>query len=296
MAFPEQIHKSNARKNIFRRARLNFGIAMVKLDRSGRCRRTLSNTFARFGVNTPIMFFHSASMYDLKMNNLANFCGEDLLKIILGMERFVVDNNAEWKERSLKEPHRAFIIGRTIDSESHNLEGVFFNQKIRGGRKNVFLFGINSFKGHPLIEIDRMDVHFKSKFSGSLPTLDQITPAEQAQWNDPAKRLQLRDIVAELVRVFPSELLRAKIKEAVPLAFKDYEVSCNVATWAYALLLQEIGHKDKPEVEKFINNHENLFGDTELIQEALLFKAGILSQNTQHVWRMASYCGIQCEK
>jgi len=269
---------------------------MVKLDRSGRCRKTLSNTFAKLGVTTPIMFFHSASTYDLKMNNLVNLCGEDLFKIVLGMERFIVDNNVEWKERSLKESHRAFILGRTVDDESHNLEGVFFNQKIKGGRKNVFLFAVNFFKGRPLIEIDRLDAHFKSKFSGPLPTLDQMTPAERAQSNDPQKRLQLRNLIFEYFRIYPENLLRAKIKEATPLAFKDYEISCSVATWAYALLLKEIGQKDKTEVEKFINNHENLFGDTALIQEALLFNAGILSKNVHHVWKMASYCGIHCEK
>lgn len=230
------------------------------------------------------------------MNNLGNTCGEDLFNVISNLDRVIVDNNAEWKERSLKEPNRAFILGRTISSEAHNLEGVFFNEKVKGGRKNVFLFGVAGLNRHTVIEIQRIDIHLKAIFRRPLPTLDETTPAERAQWNDPQKRLQQRDRIEKIVGDFSSESLRQKIKATAPLAFKNYETSWIVAEWAYALLLQETGHKDKREREKFTNNHENLFGDTQMIQEALFFNARILSGNTQHVWRMASYCEIRCEK
>lgn len=230
------------------------------------------------------------------MNNLANSYGEDLFNVISDMDRVIVDNCAEWKHQSLKEPNKAFILGRTINNEADNLEGVFFNKKVEGRRKNVFLFAARPFNGFPIIEIRRLDSHFKSTIQRPLPALDEMTPEEQAHWNDPTKRLQLRDKIAEIVAIFPSDLLRTKIKESVPLAFKNYPLSCQIAEWAYALMLQEIGDKDKEERGKFLNNDKNLFGDTNLIQEALFFKAGILSKNTQHICPMTSYCDIKFEK
>ena len=229
------------------------------------------------------------------MNNVSNFCGEDLFQVIMGMDRVVIDSCAEWKQRSLREPERAFILGRTIDNEADNLEGVFFNKEIKGGRRNVFLLNATPFNGLAVISIDRLDTHFKAIFRGTLPRLGEMSPTERTKWNDPAKRRHLRDSVAQTVATLSSEILRARIKATVPQAFKNFVVSCNIAEWAYSLLIQETSHRDKTELTKFNNNHERLFGDTQLIQEALLLKASILSDNI-HVQRMASYCGIKCEK
>lgn len=242
------------------------------------------------------MLFHSCSIYDLNMNNLANSCGEDLFNLISGMDRVIVDNGAEWKQQSLKEPNKAFILGRTVSSEKHNLEGEFFNKKVKGGRKNVFLFAVKSINGLPIFRIHRLDSHFKSTISKPLPTFSEMTPAEEAQWNDPVKRLQLRDDIAETVTNFPSDLLQAKIKESVSPAFKNYQLSYRVAGWAYALLLQGISSKENKEWQKFLNNDKNLFGDTALIQEALFFRAGVLSKNSQHLRPMTSYCEIKFEE
>ena len=63
------------------------------------------------------------------MNNLANSYGEDLFNVISDMDRVIVDNCAEWKHQSLKEPNKAFILGRTISNEADNLEGVRWTPK-----------------------------------------------------------------------------------------------------------------------------------------------------------------------
>lgn len=230
------------------------------------------------------------------MRNLGNSSGEDLFNVIARLNPLIVDSRAEWKKLSLAEPNRAFILGRTVSSEADNLEGVFFNCKIAGGRRNVFLLGLEPVNHFTVITIHRLDSDFKSCFAGPLPRLGQMLPSEHDQWNDPRKREVLRDEILEIVRIFPKELLRAKIKESAHLAFKNYPLSCKVAEWAYALLLQETANHDKEECKKFVANDENLFGDTSLIQEALFLSAGILSKNHSHIRPMASYCGIKFER
>lgn len=237
------------------------------------------------------------SIYDFEtMQNLDNSCREDLFGVVSRSDPLIVDNCAEWKNLSLEKPNRAFILGRTVSSEADNLEGVFFNREIIGGRLNVFLLALHRVNHVTVIAIHRLDRGFKSCFAGPLPTLGKMLPDERAQWNDPGKRRMLRDKVLEMVRIFPTELLLAKIKECAPLAFKNYRLSCCVAEWAYALMLQEAASKDKEECQKVTSNHENLFGDTNLVQEAMFFKAGILSKNAQHIRPMTSYCGIKFER
>jgi hypothetical protein len=235
---------------------------------------------------------HSFSMYDLEMNNLANSKGEDLLPIIRGMTPAVVDNNSEWKARSLREPSRAFLLGRTIDNETPNLEGVFFNRKVQGGRPNVFLVALEHVKMKPVIVIHRLDASFKAVFARALPQLKEIPEAERLHWNDPVKRLELRNRVLEFVQI-PLSLLLARISAEAPRCCGSFARSCSVAELSYTAMLVETARQDPNELQKFISNDENLFGDTMAVQEALLFGASILSKD-QHLKRMCAYCGLQC--
>jgi hypothetical protein len=186
----------------------------------------------------------------------------------------------------------AFILGRTIAEESHNLEGVLFNQKVQGGRRNVFLFSIEFANGRPHIVIHRLDEHLKEIFRDRLPRLDEMTSADRALSNDPDKRLELRDRIRGL-RAKPKDELRSRICDQAPHCVGNYALSCRTAELAYALMLAETSHKDAAECRKFEGSDVNLFGDTNVVQEALLFEAQILSSDA-HTRLMASYCGMRC--
>ncbi|HLZ16885.1 MAG TPA: hypothetical protein VKQ08_07585 [Cyclobacteriaceae bacterium] len=215
-----------------------------------------------------------------------------MFKVILGMDRTIIDNHIEWKQRSQTESQKAFIIGRTIADESPNPEGVFFNEKIKGGRQNVFLFGIEPSNERPVIVIHRLDQHFKALFRGPLPTLDEINQLDMAQWNDPAKRQGLCDRVRHL-RALPGKELQQQIKSQTLCCIGNYALSCHTAELAYALMLVETNHKDPIEMQKFTDNHQNLFGDANVIRDALFFGATILSKD-KHIRKMAAYCHIRC--
>lgn len=103
-----------------------LGIMFLKCDRSGRWRRVLSKAFVRLGIRTPVIYFHSLSVYDLEMNCFGKSMGEDLFSLILAKDRVVVDNNLPWKARAKLSREKAFILGRTLSNEASNLQGVFF--------------------------------------------------------------------------------------------------------------------------------------------------------------------------
>jgi len=209
------------------------------------------------------------------------------------MPRAAVDSNAEWKTRSQREPETSFLLGRTIDNEAPNLEGVFFNRKVSGGRANVFLTGIEEANDRKAIVIHRLDPHFKAVFNGPLPRLDQMQPSEQALWNNPAARTDLRErILFELARASDEEL-RVRIAEQSRRCFRNYDLSCATAGLAYGLMLAQTSNRDKTEVQKFLDNDENLFGDTIVIQESLFYDADVISYD-RHVRAMAAYTGRHC--
>jgi len=173
---------------------------------------------------------HSFSIYDLRMNNLTNSKGEDLFKVILGMDRTVVDNHIEWKQRSLRELQKAFIIGRTIANETPNLEGVLFNESVKGGRENVFMFGIEAANKRLVIVIHRLDSHLKAIFRGPLPTLYEINPLEKARWNDPVKREELRNRIVSLLTL-PTATIQRKISERTSHCIGEYAGAVRLLNW-----------------------------------------------------------------
>jgi hypothetical protein len=243
---------------------------------------------------TSVSAEHAFSVYDLDMNCLTQ--GEDLFKTIQGMDRVIVDNCVPWKERALAEPQRAFILGQTMDHESSNLEGDLFNEEVKGGRENVYLVGIDSRNKPIKILIHRLDSHFKAGFKSRLPRLDEMSPAEEAGWNDPEKRRLLRDRIAELTLFFSEDQMQQKINDQLSRCFGNFGLSCCTAEFVYALMLVKTFHNDSGEREKFMNNDKHLFGDTGIIRDALFFEALILSDDEKHVHKMASYCRIRCLK
>ncbi len=235
---------------------------------------------------------HSFSVYDFKSNFLGSSTGEDLFHVICSGERIIVDN-CEWKKRSLAQPQLAFILGKTIVDERNNLHGELFNEKIRGGRSNVFLFGVEKIKDCSIgLVIHRLDAHLPEIFSGPIPPRSGPNAGDPNKWNCPIKRERLRDSVKNLMND-SSERLHGYVASNVQACFRNFDQSCLVADYCHALALLEIRQQSHRERQKFSNNASNLFGDTALIQNALFLGAKILSGDRAFLKQMADYCSIQ---
>jgi len=79
------------------------------------------------------------------------------------------------KAQSERQTNKATMTGRPQESILFSaLSGlkdgvhlrVFFNKKVEGGRKNVFLFAARPFNGFPIIEIRRLDSTSNPPFKG----------------------------------------------------------------------------------------------------------------------------------
>jgi hypothetical protein len=68
-------------------------------------------------------------------------------------------------------------------------------------------------------------------------------------------------------------------------------LSAKVARHCYALLLAENFPKIRDEFSD--SNRLNVFGDTQILQNAIFLEAGILS-NDGALERMAGYAGLEC--
>ncbi len=233
---------------------------------------------------------HSCTLYDFDMNP-RHSGGEDLFEVICSGERFVVDSNCEWKDRALNEPKVAFILGRTLGNERDNLQGELFNDKVRDGRRNVFIFTGDEL-GIGKLVVHRLDIGFRALLKEEIPWLSGPDATDPSRWNCPQKRLELIQQIDRLMKLSIEEL-RRDVTAGAPACFGRYALSCSIAEKCYALILLEGGRGVAKEKQKLRDNHENSFGDTTLIRDALLFRAAILTED-ELAKRMAFYCSILC--
>src|SRR5438132_234533 len=83
---------------------------------------------------------HSVSWFIPEGQHLANpYEIENLLDVLMGRERYVVDTNSHWRMESKKPENRnkAFILGRTVIEEEENLKSVF---SVDAPGNNLFAF------------------------------------------------------------------------------------------------------------------------------------------------------------
>lgn len=228
-------------------------------------------------------------------------------------KRFVVDNNIAWPKFSAASENAnvAFILGTTVDKEASPLwgmlEDVHKNPKIRN---NVFMFGMKSptrddvLAGHrtPLLVISRLDESAtKLRDMERLRKFDKPN-GDKAKWDTSESIADEKQRVLTLLgvdRIVPTQRipswqtkdqkLRLSIERDRSKCFGRFWESNDVARYAYARLL--IGSR-KARNEFVEPAYPNVFGDRDVIQNALFFNADVLCKD-EAVKTMARYCGIQ---
>ena len=226
------------------------------------------------------------------------------------MERYVVDNNSDWKKES-KQPQnagKAFIVGRTISDETENLKSIFHSDKVDVSNDNIFSFGLNDMLyGKTLVWIERVDKAFLSvidaeKLRAETKPFAQRTDGEFEDWRkerfagiERTKRkileiLDVDDIAGLAPRSELSELelsLTDYIRTNSARCVRHWINSGMVAECCYALLLIQ----DRQIRNEFAKpDYLNVLGDAMLVHNALFFQAKIFSKDFAPK-KMASYIG-----
>lgn len=119
---------------------------------------------------------HSVSTYGLDGEHLLNdFEKEDLLALIMGMERLLLDSNTLSQLREAGKPengNKAFILGQTVMDEADNLKEILFKWNAGNSNHNVFDFGLDGLGASgslvPELIIDRHDSHYELIFDKAL--------------------------------------------------------------------------------------------------------------------------------
>jgi hypothetical protein len=239
------------------------------------------------------------------------FSGQNLLKRLQSMDdAYVVDSNIDWLSISGRATasRTGFVLGTTFDKEVYRLQAIF--QRPTGERKtreNVFLFGMNFPSDRdvlggirePYLMMSLLDKNFLDWVDiEGVRNFDSM----RAKWDtnysvraSKGKALSLLKIQAidELGR--PSQhlqlddSLKATIERERPQCPLDFWRSEEVAMHAFARLLI----RSQRARNEFTSEGPNLFGDEQLIQNALFLGAKILSKDN-NVHTMAGYCGVRC--
>jgi len=88
---------------------------------------------------------HSESCYTEIGQYLKNpLDKEDLLSVLMKMERYLVDSNLPGLVGEAKKPEnrdKAFILGQTFTDERENLKDTLFGPKADNSNNNLFTFG-----------------------------------------------------------------------------------------------------------------------------------------------------------
>lgn len=254
---------------------------------------------------------HSASHCALDGQLWANpFQDENLFAVVAGMERYIVDQHANWMAESKEEKNKnvAFIIGKTVDTETPHLKGLFFSSKIDVTHNNIFLLGIKKLNNQPFVVLSRFDRYFRLCFDlkkleeESQPCKERIDPRFKNRQQATTDAIAMEksailtilgvDAMANLpprkALAHQEKQLLELIKEAAPLSRHHWNRAAKVARHCYSLLLlqdREVRHDfDRPD-------KPNLFGDAALVQNALFLRASILSDDYA-AKRMLGYTGL----
>ena len=235
---------------------------------------------------------HDFAIYDLHLRFRGGSKGNDLLQEITSSEAYVVDNNVAWKRLASAYPSTVFVLGTTIAGEADNLHGVLFNRGSDTEFRNVFALGL---EGVGLV-IHRLDESFIACFKGPLPRLEEMSEAEIATFNCPAKRDQLaRQVRAHMERGLSA--LDTEIEVILPDCRFNFHKSCRAAELVYGRFRLSLGKSESQKEErKFVQNHPNLFGDTRLIQEALMLGVGIITCDFRDVMKMAAIARVTAKR
>jgi hypothetical protein len=253
---------------------------------------------------------------------------EDLLSVLMRMERYLVDSNLPGLVAEAKRPenrNKAFILGQTFTDERENLKDTLFGPKADNSNNNLFTFGyVGERKTRhlptPCLVIHRLDVYYRPMMDEKRLRSASRSPAkgikqdadliererDHFDYVSDLKNRILNDILhwPDVTSLPPAEFTERKkaqliqiIRSKAPGCCLYYWKAVEVSSLCYAALLLEpdgIGQKTRKEFsfqDAAGKPKRNVFGDTRLIQNALWLNARILS-NDHAVRRMVEYLGL----
>ena len=272
---------------------------------------------------------HSESLYTEDGHYLWNpLDKEDLLSVMLGMERYLIDSNLPGIVTEAKRPenrNKAFILGQTFTDERENFKDTLFGPKVDNSNNNLFTFGYVGrnkvqYLPTPCLAIHRLDAYYRQMMdedrlrAASRPSANRIKgdmgfiESERDHFEHVAdlKRLILNDILSlsDISSLPPAEVTERKkaklienIRSKAPGCFLRYWKAVEVSSLCYAALLLEpdsVGEKTRGEFgfrDATGIPRRNVFGDARLVQNALWLNAQILSNDRAVKW-MVDYLGL----
>lgn len=227
---------------------------------------------------------HRASMYAPDGTFVGGTRG-DIWAEVTNAACWLVDNNVPWEEAARREPAHHFVLGRTMAMESDSLRAVLGRLKKRP-LPNVYTLEIHEVRGVHVLVIDQLGDTLQNKFK-KIPPIERITATDWESMNSTSIRNDKRKMVRWFERI-PSQILLAELLRRKEEAHRNYIVAGEVSLAVYSLHLREMRRRPAHDrVAKFEENHPNVFGDAELIQEALFLGVGIFSSDVHDVIRMA---------
>jgi len=210
---------------------------------------------------------------------------------------WLVDNNIPWEPLARAEPSANFVLGRTIALESDSLRPRLIKKLRIEPLANVFTLEIIEVAQQRCFVVDRLDANFGAKWSGPLPTVESRVRNGGGEINSPEIREKKRQWVMTL-RNIPSPELQGKVSHDKPHCYANYVLSGESSLRCYAMHLAALRQlmlrfpSTATRVNHFETNSANLFGDAELVQEALFLSCGIVSNDGTDVGAMAAIAGI----
>jgi hypothetical protein len=229
-----------------------------------------------------------SAYYNLESNEKLPSDEEDLFADIQNMQRRIIcDSN-------LPLPHPmnsqyAFILGQTFDHEGD----FWLRAQVKRGNENLFAFGVTEYQHcFPCLEIQRL----RKEAIAAIIKRKASIPKARTHYSSASRLEEIQVIIGHYV--LGKESLAKEISDLQTYYCPgSYQMSYFISRRCAALLL----HEDAPELKlkiaeewpKFLGNHPNVLGDTQLIQNALYFNAEILTKD-KGAKRMADYCGLNC--
>ena len=257
-----------------------------------------------------LMRKHEFSLYGLNGEHYSHVDEkEDLLSMLLRVERYVVDSNVDWQVEAAKpeNQNKAFIIPRTVTDEAWNIQAALFGPKVKVENKNLFLFGPEKTRNDPVFVIHRLETYKLILEDGGLAEESKPTEERHSDLRFIEQLQKRRDNVkieqqAILVLLGVSDIgyLPARneltekiaqfsvvIERDVPLCLGNFGRGIHVARLCYARSLME----QRSMRTEFAKQGVNVMNDTFSLQNALFFGAGIMTKDA-NLRRMADYAGL----
>lgn len=227
-----------------------------------------------------------SAYYDIDTNRRLSFGEEDLFATIQAMVgRFVWDRNLDASEKLSKRTY-ASIIGQGLDRE----EDFWMRKQVRRGNDNLFSFGVVELVGQRCLRIQRLRNNVVSAIHASRKGI----PDARSHYSDRSRW----DEVWILVQTYLSgrELLLRQVADLAPYCCGSYQTSRRTALCCAALLLHDgtpkLQQKIREEWGKILQNHRNVLGDTQHLQNALYFNAHLVTRD-EGLKKMGDYCAVK---